>query len=323
MNLIVNRKAILLFVCFSLLQWPFTAFAQGAGGALIGKVDFRALVLLHPSMFGYDTEKSAFLVEPSKAKLPQQIERRSQEQKQRVEELENEIRALRAKITELHRNYTRDVTELSDRYTTGIVELATGPAGMKRQQFELDKAQLDSTYQAKLQSASGRCVAATEELENLQQISLTPGYTTPEETEARFNVIVKEVRQVVQSVAARRGIQIVLNTSFQRSLRNVRTTRESEEPIDLSYQKIFTTPFTREVGSSHDFTAGYYENIISMTRNWLDHGSRILKPAKSSFIDSDIVCGGIDLTGEVLTTLFASYKLNQNIGAAVIKAALE
>ncbi|HOT30185.1 MAG TPA: hypothetical protein PLU72_18550 [Candidatus Ozemobacteraceae bacterium] len=322
MNL-TARRAILPAFCLFLLLSPFTAFGQGAGGALIGKVDFRALVLLHPSMMGYDTQKSAFRVEPSKATLPQQMERRSQEHKQRIEALESEIRALRAKITELHRNYTRDVTELNDRYAAGIVDLATGPAGMKRQQFELDKAQLDSTYQAKLQSASGRCVAATEELDHLQNISLAPGYTTPEETEARFNAIVKELRQLVQSVAARRGIQIVLNTSFQRSLRRERPARDSDEPIDLSYQKIFTTPFTREVGTSHDFTAGYYENIIIMTRNWLDHGSRILKPAKSSFIDSDIICGGVDLTGEVLTSLFSSYKVNQNIGAAVIKAALE
>ncbi len=323
MNLIANRTAFLLCCCLFLLQSPLTAFGQVAGGALIGHVDFRALVLLHPSMMGYDTQLSAFRVEPSKTTLPQQVERRSQEQKQRIEELENEIRALRAKITELHRNYTRDVTELNDRYTEGIIELATGPAGMKRQQFELDKIQLDSTYQAKLQSTSGRCVAATEELERLQGISLSPGYTTPEETEARFNAIVKEIRQLVQAVAARRGIQIVLNSSFRRALRRELPSRETEAPVELSYQKIFITPFTREVGTSHDFTAGYYENIISMTRNWLDHGVRILKPAKSSFIDSDIICGGIDLTGEVLSTLFASYKLNQNIGAAVIKAVLE
>jgi len=323
MNQIVNRTAFLLLFCLLFLQSPLTAFGQAAGSGLIGHVDFRALVLLHPSMMGYDTQLSAFRIEPSKATLPQQMERRSQEQKQRIVALESEIRALRAKITELHRNYTRDATELSDRYTKSIVDLATGPAGMKRQQFELDKAQLDSTYQAKLQSASGRCVAATEELERLQNISLAPGYTTPEETEARFSAIVKELRQVVQSVAARRGIHIVLNSSFRRALRRELASRETEDPVELSYQKIFTTPFTREVGTSHDFTAGYYENIISMTRNWLDHGSRILKPAKSSIIDSDIVSGGIDLTGEVLSTLFASYKLNQNIGAAVIKAVLE
>lgn len=323
MNLTVNRTVILLFFCLFLAQNPFPTFGQAASGVLIGHVDFRALVLLHPSMMGYDTQRSAFRVEPSKTALPQQAERRSQEQKQRLEELESEVRELRAKITELHRNYTRDVTELNDRYMQGVIDLATGPAGMKRQQFELDKVHLDSTYQAKLQAASGRCVAATEELERLQNISLSPGYTTPEETEARFNAIVKELRQLVQAVAARRGIQIVLNSSFRRSLRRELPSRETEDPVELSYQKIFTTPFTREVGTSHDFTAGYYENIISMTRNWLDHGYRILKPAKSSFIDSDIICGGIDLTGEVLSTLFTTYKLNQNIGAAVIKAALE
>lgn len=323
MNPTVKWTSMFLLFCCFFLRHPFTAWAQSPTGMLIGKVDFRALVLLHPSMMEYDPEKSAFRADPAKVASSEHLQRRAQEQSERLEELEHEIQTLRAKITELHRNYTRDMSELSDRYTKETIELATGPAGMKRQQFELDKLQLDSTYQAKLKAASGRCVAAAEELELLQQTSSTPGFTTPEETAARFNAIVSELRQTVQAVAARRGIHIVLNTSFQRALRRELPPREPSSPLEISYQKIFTLPFTREVGASHDFTAGYYENIIAMTRNWLDHGSQILKPAKSSFIDSDIICGGVDLTGEVLSAIFAAYNINQNIGTAVIKAALE
>lgn len=322
MKLTVIRTPILLLIALLFIHTPNAAHSQGTNAALIGKVDFRALVLLHPSMMSYDPQKSAFRLEPSKT-ASQQLQQRSKEQQQRIGELEGETRALRAKITELHRNYTRDLSEMTDRYMKGAVDLATGPAGMKRQQFELDKMQFDSTYQAKLQTATGRFVAATEELDLLQQVVLTPGYTTPEETAARFAAIVKELRQTIQSVAARRGIQVVLNSSFQRALRRESPSRDSETPPELSYHKIFTTPFTREVGSSHDFTAGYYENIITMTRNWLDHGAQILKPAKSPFIDADVILGGVDLTGEVLTSVFSAYKVNQNIGTAVIKAAME
>ncbi|HOY66346.1 MAG TPA: hypothetical protein PLP29_05605 [Candidatus Ozemobacteraceae bacterium] len=291
-------------------------------GAVIGKVDFRVLVLLHPLMMGYDAQKGAFQLEKGKGD-PAAVQKRLQEQQTRVRQLEDKTRELRAKVTELHRNNSRAMGELNDRYLASLVGLATGPAGMKQQQFEIDRMRMETSHQAKLTALSGELAVATEELETLRNLALHPGYTTPEETAARFASIMNEVRQTVQRIAAQRGLQVVLNSGFQRSLRSLKRVDESPLSPDLSYQKIFTTPFTREIQGSHDFVAGYYENIAGMARDWLAHGDRILAPVQSALLDTDILVGGVDLTGEALSALFAGYNVNQNIAAAVIKAALE
>ncbi|HEY9068902.1 MAG TPA: hypothetical protein VIV61_01525 [Candidatus Ozemobacteraceae bacterium] len=296
--------------------------SRPGGGAVIGKVDFRALVLLHPLMMGYDPQKGAFQLEKGKGD-PGALQKRLQEQQVRVRQLEDKTRELRAKVTELHRNHSRQMAELNDRYLASIVGLATGPAGMKQQQFEIDRMRMESSYQAKLTALSGEAAVATEELTALQDLALHPGYTTPEETAARFSSIMSEVRQTVQRIATQRGLQVVLNSGYQRSLRRLKQGEDSPLSPELSYYKIFTTPFTREIEGKHDFVAGYYENISGMARDWLAHGDQILAPVQSALLDTDILVGGVDLTGDVLTALFTTYNVNQNIAAAVIKAALE
>ena len=317
------RQLLCLMIAFLFLSCSATAQSKSGVGAGIGKVDFRALVLLHPSMMKYDPQKCAFKLDAAKSGSQQQNLQRSKERQERILQLENEERALRAKITELHRNHTRDLSAATDAYVSSIAKLATGPAGMKQQQFEIDKMQLESSYQAKLKSVSGQLIVTGEERERLEKVVLHPGYTTPEETAGRFAAIVKEVRQIIQQTASQRGIQIVLNSSYQRSLRAIPAERDGFVPADLSYYKIFTLPFTREVEGNHNFVAGYYENLTGMARDWLNHGNIILTSINSSLVDSDIIIGGTDLTGDVLSALFTSYNVNPNIAAAVIKAALE
>jgi hypothetical protein len=321
------RRCLFVLVLLGMLVgpsvWsPVLGQARGVQAPLIGKVDMRALVLLHPSMTMYDPNKAAFKVEPGKA-TAQQNQQRTKEQQQRIKELDGQSRALRAKVTELHRNFNRDLSAINDRYLAKIDQMQPGPAGMNRQQFELEKLRLESSYQAKLKAFSGQALVADQELEKLNRVVFHEGFTSPDETQKRFMAIINEVRLVTQQIATQRGIQIVLNSGFRRALRLESADRNVPVPEGLDYSKIFNMPFSREVEGTHDFVTGYYQNLQDMAQDWLKHGSKILEPVRAGLVDSDIILGGVDLTGEVLAALFATYKVNQNVGSAVIKAALE
>jgi hypothetical protein len=282
----------------------------------IGKVNVKALILLHPSMASYDPYKKAFKISQNQAST-KQIEQNQKASQERVSELQNKANFLRGKIEENHRNFDRQLQKLSENYLRNIDEVATGPAAMKRQQYKIDANLLQTAFNAKIQSLGGQLMKVEDELDNLNRMAYHPGFTDPEDTQKRFFAIVNEIKQYTHQIASKKGIPVVLNSN---TISGLKGQKERIIPADLDYGKLFQMPFPNEIRNDSGAISGYYSNISSLAYNWLVNGDTVLQPFETSLVNMDIFIGGIDLTNEVAATIFRAYKIDQNLGNAILQS---
>lgn len=286
--------------------------------ALIGKINLKAVLLLHPAMGTYDPAKGSFKTDVSRL-TPQQKSQMANQHQAEIDRLNSKIKALRSKIHSERRNHDRQMQNMSAKYLDGIDKLEKGQAGFKKQQFRVDSSRIESSFAAKMTALSGEIQVAEDRLERLSRIAFHVGYTDPEETRKKFNGILNEIRQYTQQIATQKSIQVVLNTSFSSSIRR-ENSRSMVMPPDLDYSKVFSTPFPREIANDEAAVGGYYANLTSMAGNWLFHGEKILDPFKSALLDNDVFIGGVDLTADVLSSIFRTYKIDTHIGNAIIQS---
>jgi hypothetical protein len=167
---------------------------------------------------------------------------------------------------------------------------------------------------------AGQLNTAEEKLNRLNKIAYQVGYTDPEETRKKFNAILNEIRQYTQQQATIKNVQVVLNSSLSSSLKLESRRNDTVMPPELDYSKVFSLPFPREISKDAAAIAGYYGNITSLASNWLMHGDKILDPFRAAILDNDVFIGGVDLTADVLVAIFRAYKIDPNIGNAVIQS---
>lgn len=324
------RKMLSVFMLFFLyvfLLLPTNLYAQRRSASqLIGTVDFRVLILLHPAMAKYEPNKKAFKIDSSKV-AASQVEKRQKENQQRIRDLTTQTRRFQALMTEQHRNYEREMTRLSNNYLEKMKgNPATATAALESQTYNINRKLSETNHRAKLRMLGDQLAAATDHLTQLQRTAHHVGFSTPEETKQQFAAILAEVRQFVQQTAAQKGIEIVLNSGFRRSFSMSDQSQGRTVPPGHSYETILSSPYQTPQGETQHFVneyiVGYYANIADQTKDWLRYESSILAPFAGDFVDTDIIMGGTDITAEVLTALFRRYQINENIGNAIIRAAV-
>lgn len=284
--------------------------------AYVGKINLKAVVLLHPAMISYDVGHQAFKVDATRVPH-QQMQQKAGQHQAELDGLNSTIKSLQARIEETHRNYNRQAEEMSERYTDGFERLATGPAAVKKQEYNIDKGKAEAAYHAKLTALGAQLSTAEEKFDRLSRVAYTVGFTDPEETRRKFAAIINEIRQYTQQIATQKNVQVVLNTSLSSLLAR---SRDSAVPPELDYGKVFNVPFPREITNDSAAVGGYYANVSSLAASWLSNGDKILEPFKAAMLDTDVFIGGVDLTSEVLAAIFKAYKIDVNIGNAVIQS---
>ncbi|MEW6708768.1 MAG: hypothetical protein AB1403_03010 [Candidatus Riflebacteria bacterium] len=301
--------ALMLLVCASVEL-------KAASRAAIGKVDLKALVLLHPAMRSFDPYVQAFKVDP--ARVAGGAKQRSEEQQNEINRLNSEVRLLQGRIHEMRRGFDREMERIAKNYLDGIEDLATGPRALKKKEYDIAQNKTEVSFNAKIQALGAQLSQAEDRRTRLEKVAYHSGYSDPDTTQKQFAAIISEIRQYTQQIATQKGIEIVLN-SKSRELKAV-TRRETVMAPDLSYEKIFRMPFPNEIRNDSAAVNGYYQNITSLAANWLAHGSNILEPFSSQILDNDVFIGGADLTVEVLAAMFKAYKIDPNVGNAVIQS---
>ncbi len=313
-----NKKIVFYLVVGLLLSLGSCVESRAAAKVLIGKVDLKALVLLHPGMRSYNPYLQAFRVDPAKVSTSV-ANQKSEEQHREIDELNARIRLLEGRLHETRRNYNREMERIAKQYLDKIDTLATGPRALKRKEYDIAQNRTDASFNAKLQSYSAQLEQAEDRRSKLEKVAYHVGYTDPETTQKQFAAIINEIRQYTRQIAANKGIEVVLNSKS----RELKATLQAQSQVlapDLNYDKLFAIPFPNEIRNDSAAINGYYQNITSLAANWLGHGTSILEPFSTQMLDNDIFIGGVDLTVEVLAAIFRSYKIDNNIGNAVIQS---
>lgn len=310
--------AITILALMTGLQSP--SYAQRSREiALVGKINLKAVLLLHPAMASYDPARQAFKMDLSKSS-PQQQQQKSSQHQAEINSLTSQIKSLQGKIQELRRTNDRQMQSLSAKYLDGVEKLDPGNGGMKRQQYLIESNRAEAAYSAKFQALASQLTLSENKLDRLSKIAYHVGFTDPDETKRRFSSILNEVKQYTQQQATAKNVQVVLNSSLSSSLKLDSRQQTVVMPPDLDYAKVFSFPFPREISGDAAAVSGYYGNISSLANNWLIHGDKILDPFRASILDNDVFIGGVDLTADVLVSIFKAYKIDANIGNAIIQS---
>lgn len=290
---------------------------------LIGKVDLRKIMLLHPAMVDYDPDKQAF-----KLKKEEFDEKKFKVETQKIDEqvakLQAELDDILKKVKQENYNFNNNISKLHDAYLKNIADLATGPAGFQKSAYKLESGSQEAKHNARLTALYVQRDQVEEKMYALTKYSHAEGYTTPQETVDRFESMLKETQKQIKAVADQKGISVVLNSGFKRAMSN------KKEKNNTGYFRpertiggIFRNKLPRELANDKPAVDGYYHTVYSYTQGWLREADFVMDRFNNSMMDSDILLGGVDLTSEVLTGLYKNSKLDANIAEMVIKAAAE
>ena len=314
------RRLVCVLTFLGIFLSASQLFAQ-RGGVYIGKIDLHTVFLLHPSMAGYSPDKQAFRINrDATAKKQAAAKLATSEDNER--RLNAFMASVNGKINEENKSYDRKIDELSKKYLTGIEKQDKGSAAMNRASYKNEARNAEVAHNAKLTALYAQYSEAEERLMKATQFGYNDGYTTPDETEKRFDAIINEIRTYTQRIADQKGISVVLNTSYKQIFRST-SDDSSYVGDDMAYGTIFNVGFPPEIAKDEAAVAGYYGRIGSLVQNWLRNGSPIIRRLKNSSLDSDVFIGGVDLTSEVMAALFKAYKFDPNISNVVIHNAIK
>ncbi len=315
-------KYILLLILFSLLC--IEAKAQNQSNMTIGKADLYTLIMLHPSMIDFNPELQAFTIIRDQ-KADEKAKAEEKRKKEEVAKLEAKQRRLREKISEEDNFYLAKVETLNEAFLkeTSNPDIATATLYMLKEVHRRKMEKAESEYISSISALQGELLMMEEKIKKLSEFGFNKGYTTPEETEERFNAIISEVNIYIRRIADQKGIQIVLNSGYKRLMKQ--TTKESSDLFsnDYSFGALIKISMQNAVTDDEPAIKGYYKNISNRVENWLNEGGYVLNRLNNRLLNSDILVGGKDLTPEVLSSIYKTYKIESNISNAIIQSIMD
>ena len=317
----MKNKSIVLIIVFILSLFK-VGYAQRKSDMGIGKVDLYTVILLHPSMIDFNPEIQAFSVQRDAYSM-KKAEDEQNNNKEEVLKLEKQIKVIKSRIIEEDKKFMNKMDNLTKQHYDELSDLATGPAAMSEVEYKKKKDKEESEYFSKISHLNGEISIIEEQLNKLNKFSYYSDYTTPNETEKRIDAIINEVNTYIRRIAEQKGISVVLNSGYKRMMKQYAANKREGSGFIAnaqSFGSIFKTPVNYS-DLSEDTLAlkGYYESINSRINSWLTDGAFILERKINYLANCDIIMGGQDLTGEVLSSLYKAYKLDSNISHAIIQ----
>ncbi len=310
------KKTIIICLCLFNFLLSEPLFAQRSG-IYIGKLDLYSAVLLHPSMIWYSPEKKAFKVSRdsvSKSRIASENKSNLEERKK----LESRMKTIKSRIKEEEQKYNNTIINLSRKYVDSLEKVGTATAELNKINFKKYSEEALIVYQSKVNSYYGEYTLCEDKLSKIESV-VDNNYTDLEETEKRFLEIIREIKSYAKRIADQKGISIVLNSGYRRLSNTANDNHFISE--SNSFGTIFSTHFPQELLHDEGSVRGYYLGIESKVNNWLNNGSIILgKTGSKAVFEEEILVGGVDLTSEVLSSLYKTYKIDSNISNAIIKS---
>ncbi len=308
-------KIIILYI-FALFL-PLKLLAQKKG-AFIGKVDVCSLTMLHPYMMWYDPARKAFKVSRDK-EGKQKFEQEKIENKEKIDEIQAEKKSIKENIQKEEQRHRELVATLNKKYLEYNEELSTATIILYEVTYKSQMEKENMTHKSKLYSMYGQAKVCDEKIEKLKY-NFSDEFTTPVETKKRFLEIINDVKNYSKQVAEKKGISIVLNSSYRRLLALIPDKRNTINRLNNSFTSVLTTPFPKEdlENEGENAIINYYKGIETDTNNWLNQSTDVLESITKSIVDEDVLVGGIDLTEDVLFAIYKNYKIDSNLTKAIV-----
>ena len=313
-----NNRICFVTLLFGLvLVFGNNAFAEG--DFKLGKVDFYSVILLHPAMKEFDANRNAFVVTRNESEA-EQIKKEEEARAQKVKEYEVELLAVKKSILKLESQYKAKITEMNTKYTRAIKNLDHDAVVAETMNLKVDSRKEEKDHENKYKVLEAKYSEIQNRIYDLNNINYDVGFTTPSETEKKFEFIVDEAKRYVKKIADLKEISVVINSSNRQMKRTTKASSYRNMPnytMDLFTLELSKAQYKDEAG-----VVGHYETLNDYVHSWLEHGNFVLENLHDNLKDCDIVVGGVDLTSEVLYSLYRDYKVEQSLANAIIQSVI-
>jgi Skp family chaperone for outer membrane proteins len=312
---------LLFLLLLTMAGWQVPVPVLAAGSAVsIGTIDLGAILVLHPAMSSYDPYSQSFRKSGTTTLVNNEMER-ARESTGEVKKYQEQIRVLENQMHEMRLSQNREEAEAIARFDENIKQRASPTQNVHRSIHEKRMHELGQKFAARLRSVQAQIDQLQERSEQSNARGLSSRLTTPQETAQRFLAIYAEVQRVAQSVAAGKGIGIVLD-SGNVSLRGSLSGNVGESlPGELDYSGIFTAAPPGEIARDRPSLQGHIDIQRSKAAIWYQNRQAILGQFRRYLTPSHVVVGGVDLTAEVLAGILNNYRINPNLQSVLLQIA--
>ncbi|MBF0407622.1 MAG: hypothetical protein HQM10_09730 [Candidatus Riflebacteria bacterium] len=298
--------------------FPSSLFSQGN---IVGTVDFRLLMVLHPSMVSYDYVNGLFLKDTSKSKNPDQLQKELEKSQSGIKEA---MATLRRKESEVIKRRF-DLIQKREETIQNLLAKGYSPGEKSRLISEYE-----DKYEAEFDSIEKQHEDILVSIKQTNDLAFAPIYHSSAETEKWLNNVRNEIQKIILEVSKRKGISLVIDDSYgtrplKKGKKYFSVPAQAETP-DLISGSLFQNLTNWEVDETSKalmnmkdaaalkltpdhIAGGMLESRKMNLKKLIDYRSFLPQHLADFSPGKAILTGGIDLTADVATEIFNRYRL--------------
>lgn len=311
-----------LLVCL----WVSGSASAQQAAPRIGIVDLATLIMFHPTMASYDPFGKSFARQGDAkagrgdAVAQEAAKRRAGEAKAKADELRSQLRLAEGRLAESRQKYDRLLQELDGAFRARLSGLSKAQLTQEQSLHQSKRTQLDQKRAAEVRGLELERTRLTDAVAELDSYGEAGTLMGPTQTNQTFLAMLGDIRRVTAQVAARRGIEVVLDASSS-GFRGL--TADSPEP-GFSGRSPLAALMNQGVhpGIVRDAPAlkGQMAMQVEMAASWYQNRAFVLGPFRQHLFSSFVVTGGIDLTQEVLVAILSEQGVPQHVQTVIVQA---
>ncbi len=287
-------------VCFILIVLTLFLFCENLyaqnSQSQFGYVNVSDAVLLHPTMRHFDIKTKLFRLEALKGvNREKRIEENKQESKAKLDNLTMKIKELESSKKELEEEYQKKVKKI-----TLPPEKIKDMSESAKKSYNEKKNLLETEYLIKADKLRKQIYVANKELGNFVSKPIDAGLTSPKETDQIFSLILDDVYDAMEAVAAHYKVAFVFNSSAEIAY------IESGVTIDNPMSE-FLDNFDQIV-SSKDGKKITGEGLNA----WLGTKNSAFKNGNDRRLTAFVMKGGLNMTPAVVDYIYQKHKIGED-----------
>ena len=291
----MKSRVCFVLIVLSLFVFIDSLYAQTTQSQF-GYVNVSDAVLLHPTMRHFDIKTKLFKLEALKGiNREKRIEDNKKEAKAQLDELNMKIKELEGSKKELEEEYQKKVKKI-----TLPQEKLKDMSEREKNSYNKKKNLLETEYLIEADKIRKKIYAANKEFEAFASKPINPGLTSPKETDQIFSLILDDVYDAMEAVAAHYKVAFVFNSSAE--IAYIESGITIDNPIGE-----FLDNFDQIVSSKDGKkTTGEALNA------WLGSKNSAFRNGNDRRLTAFVMKGGLNMTPAVIDYIYQKHKIGED-----------
>lgn len=287
-------RKILVWLTFMLFAFQCNLTEAKEGVNQFGYVNIAEVMQLHPTMRYFDPSSKRFELAAfikSKDDIEERIEENKVKAREEYNKLEKKLEELENKRKEIEEIYLERVEHL------GTAEDIKKMSEKDRKKYEKKKAELDSHFYNEADEIRKKIYYAKQDIKKQENNSNFTGYLTVGETSKVFSLMLDDVYEAINAVSKKKNISFVFNSSanIEFDENPLSVTNRMGEFFD-NFKETLNDPDGKVIAGG------------ALTQ-WLSVKNSTFTNCLDRRINSFVLVGGADLTGDVIDYIYVKYKI--------------